>query len=184
MGRRDPGIAVVPWRGLVVLVTVLAAVVVATSAVAGTRALTEVRTTEAAVLNRINQVRSAHGLRALRLSSGLDRAAGSHARSMGRRGFFSHTSKDGTSMGRRIARFYPQGPYARWTVGEALAWRSPGGTAAAIVRMWLRSPVHRHILLHGAFREIGIAAIHADRAPGVYGGRPATIFVADFGARS
>jgi uncharacterized protein YkwD len=184
MGTRVFATPVALLRGLAALAAVLAAVALAPPAGAATRALTEVRTAETAVLQRINEVRRAHGLRGLRLSAGLARAADAHARSMGRSGYFSHTSRDGTSMASRIARFYQRGGFRSWTVGETLAWRSPGGTAARIVTMWLASPAHREILLHASFREIGVAAVHSEQAPGVYGNREVTIFVADLGARS
>jgi uncharacterized protein YkwD len=184
MGRTALATIVTRPRLVVVLAAVVAALAAAAPSGATTRALTEVRTAEAAVLERVNEARRSRGLRALRLSAGLARAADSHARAMGSRGFFSHTSRDGTSMGARIGRFYSRAGHSSWTVGEVIAWRSPSGTAAKIVAMWLASPGHRRILLHGAFREIGIAAIHAERAPGVYGNREVTIFVADLGARS
>jgi len=184
MGRRVFVTPITWLRGLVALAAMLAAGVVAPSGQVAIRTLTEVRTAEVAVLEQINEVRRAHGLRRLRLSAGLARAADAHARSMGRAGYFGHTSRDGTSMAGRIARFYPRGGFSRWTVGETLAWRSPGGSAARIVALWLGSAAHRHILLHAAFREIGVAAIHSERAPGVYGNREVTIFVADLGARS
>jgi uncharacterized protein YkwD len=183
MGRSRLAISDLPLRGLVAVALVMAAFLPA-PAMAVPSGVSEVGTAEAAILERINEARRAHGLRELRLSTPLARAASAHGRSMVGSGYFSHTSGDGTSMGSRIERFYRSSGYRRWSVGETLAWRSPGGSAAAIVTMWLNSPGHRQILLNGSFREVGIAAVHADRAPGVFGNREATIFVADFGARS
>jgi uncharacterized protein YkwD len=184
MGRSRLAISGTPLRGLAAVVAVLAALVVASSAAALPGAVSEARSAEAAILERINEVRQSHGLRGLRLSMPLARAADAHARSMAGNGYFSHTSGDGTSMSSRIERFYRSSGYRRWSVGETLAWRSPGGSADVIVTMWLASPGHRQILLDGSFREVGIAAVHSDQAPGVFGNRAATIFVADFGARS
>ena len=45
------------------------------------------------------------------------------------------------------------------------------------------SPGHRANLLSPRWREIGIAAVHAASAPGVYGGHEVTIVTADFGVR-
>ena len=184
MGRSRLAILGMPLRGLAAVSAVVATLVLAGPAVGATGVLSEQRSAEAAILERINQARAANGLRALRLSIPLARAADAHGRSMVDSGYFSHTSGDGTSMGSRIQRFYRSSGYRSWTVGETLAWRSPGGTAATIVTSWLASPGHRQILLHGSFREVGIAAIHSGHAPGVYGSREATVYVADFGARS
>jgi uncharacterized protein YkwD len=131
---------------------------------------------ETAILSRINAVRRAKGLRPLRLDRGLARAADAHARSMLRNGFFGHSSADGTSPTTRIRRFYDGS-----AVGETILWRSPDSTAAQAVQMWLGSAPHRAILLSSSFREIGLGAVRASQAPGVFGGRPTTVVVADFG---
>ena len=49
--------------------------------------------------------------------------------------------------------------------------------------MWLASPEHRRILLTRSWRQIGLAAIRADNAPGVYGGQSVVILAAEFGIR-
>ena len=56
--------------------------------------------------------------------------------------------------------------------------------AKRALRMWLNSPAHRRILMTPHWREIGISAVYAPAAPGVYGGRPVTIVTADFGVRN
>ena len=61
---------------------------------------------EQSIVARINAARKAHHLRPLRLVQSLTDAAGIHARSMARKGFFSHESADGTSPAARIRRFY------------------------------------------------------------------------------
>ena len=48
---------------------------------------------------------------------------------------------------------------------------------------WSIKQMHRVIMLSKAWRQIGVAVIRADRAPGVYGGRRTTVVVADFGVR-
>ena len=47
----------------------------------------------------------------------------------------------------------------------------------------MHSPPHRENILDPSWREIGIAAIHFDTAPGEYRDGPVTIVTADFGAR-
>ena len=110
---------------------------------------------ERTMIRLINQIRGQHGLGPVRVSSGLTRAAESHSRDMLARGFFDHTSSDGTSFDRRIRRYVN----ARMT-GEVLA--SIGqrrGGASTVVRMWMESPPHRAILLTSGFRRIGIARL-------------------------
>src|SRR5262245_35508442 len=129
---------------------------------------------EAPLLAKLNATRRAKGLASLRMSTALARAAADHARAMGARGFFSHSSADGTSPGTRIRRYYRGS-----TVGEALLWRSPDVSAAEAIRMWLASPPHRAILLNRGFRDVGFAAVRVENAGGPYGSLPVTIVVAD-----
>ena len=111
-------------------------------------------------------------------------AAGRHSKEMAQRGYFSHDSANGSSFSSRLVRFYPSRGFRSWSVGENLLWASPDVGAARALRLWLNSPPHRANLLTPRWREIGLAAVHASSAPGVYGGRPATVVTADFGART
>lgn len=166
------------------LAALLVAAVLAIPAAASTgsaspRAVVAVDSVEPAVVARINKVRRKHGLRPLRVSGALAKAANRHARSMAVGGYFSHASANGTQPSTRIRRYY-----AGSVVGETLLWRSPGLTAAQAATMWLASPPHRSILLSSTFREIGLAAVHATGARGAFHGLDVTILVADFGAPS
>jgi uncharacterized protein YkwD len=138
---------------------------------------------EAILLREINQVRAQHGLPELRSSSLLAAAADRHSRQMAGRGFFDHDSPDGSAFWKRVERFYPSRGSSYWSVGENLAYGSPSLSAGGAVRAWMQSPGHRANLLSSAWREVGLAAVHAESAPGVYGGRKATIVTADFGVR-
>ena len=139
---------------------------------------------QSALLAQINNFRAAHGLSRLRVSQGLTAAANGHSVQMARRGYFSHDSANGGSFSQRIAQSYPARGFRSWSVGENLVWGGPDIAAARAFRLWLASPPHRANLLTSRWREIGLSAVHATSAPGVYGGRPATIVTADFGARS
>jgi uncharacterized protein YkwD len=130
-----------------------------------------------AVRLRINAVRQSRGLAVLRAAPALGRSARAHARSMVARGYFGHDSSDGASAAERIRRYYP----GAW-VGETLLWRSPGVSAQQVVGLWMNSPPHRRVLLHPAFRDIGVGVVRASAAPGAFGGLDVTIVVADFGA--
>lgn len=134
-----------------------------------------------AVVAELNDVRRAHGLRPLRISSRLTRAANAHARSMEARGFFAHSTPRGETFGQRIRRFYAPTASARWGAGENLLWASPDIEAAAAVQLWLESPPHRRNLLDRGWTEIGIGALTSQSAAGFFGGARTTIVVAEFG---
>ncbi|SRR5712691_4376064 len=138
---------------------------------------------ERSVLGDVNALRSQHGLAPMRFSSALTAAARQHSEEMAARGYFSHSSANGSSFDRRIARFYPMGGRHYWSVGENLLWSSPGIDAAGALNMWFNSPEHRKNMLTARWREIGLSAVHVSSAGGAYGGREVTIVTADFGVR-
>jgi uncharacterized protein YkwD len=162
----------------------VAVVVLGTAALGATRP--QIRTQprlDRTLLQEINALRASHGLRPLRLSRGLQAAASAHSCEMAADGYFDHASADG-AFWQRVRSFYGTHRYRVWVVGENLMWRSPGLSARAVLAAWLRSPEHRANLLSPGWREIGIAAEHVARGPGLYGARPTTIVTADFGTRS
>jgi uncharacterized protein YkwD len=138
---------------------------------------------ETILLREINEVRAEHGVAPLRPSSLLAAAADHHSRQMAERGFFDHDSRNGSPFWKRVERFYPSPPAGHWSVGENLAYGLPSLSAGGAVRAWMGSRGHRANLLSATWREIGLGAVHVDSAPGVYGGRRATIITADFGVR-
>ena len=156
----------------------------ATAATAPTTTIAAADGLETQVLDALNAVRRFHGLAPLRLAQPLAAAADSHSRTMGRFGFFSHDSRDGSDFSQRVKRFYRPGRTGGWSVGENLLWASPTIGAAAALKMWMGSPGHRKNILSPRWREIGLSAVSVSRAPGVYGGRDVTIITTDFGARS
>jgi uncharacterized protein YkwD len=100
---------------------------------------------EAGIVRAMNQTRAAYGLPTLRPSSGLARAADAHSASMRRHNVVTHGA-----FGARVRRYVR----AR-KVGENLAWSSrcnPG----TIVRMWMKSPAHRRVMLARSFRKVGV----------------------------
>jgi uncharacterized protein YkwD len=135
------------------------------------------------LVERMNAAREARGRAQLAIDAGLARAAGVHARSMARLGYFAHDDPDGAPFWKRIQRYYPVGGYSRWQVGENIYWSPATPTAAKIVQTWLVSPEHARVL-YGNWGQVGVAVVAAKKAPGVFGGRDATIVVADFGRRT
>jgi uncharacterized protein YkwD len=138
---------------------------------------------EMQVLAGINNLRRGHGLVPLRLSPALVVAASEHSLSMGEHGFFEHTSLDGSPFWKRVEVPYPKNGSRFWSVGENMAWASPGLRARQALGLWLASPPHRENLLSPVWREIGLGAVHAFAAQGVFDGRDVTILTADFGVR-
>jgi uncharacterized protein YkwD len=171
-------------RGLLALAVSLGLCVAASpvAANAETRA-TALHPLERSVLTEMNGLRRQHGLAPLRFSSALGGAARQHSTEMANRGYFRHESASGEAFSRRIARFYPMGARRYWSVGENLLWSSVELNAAAALELWLNSPRHREIMLNPRWLEVGVGAVYAHSAPGVYGGRDVTIVTADFGVR-
>jgi uncharacterized protein YkwD len=138
---------------------------------------------ESGVLVDINGFRRAHQLPALRLNTRLSAAARAHTVQMAAQGYFAHDSADGSSFWKRIQAFYASSPWSYWSVGENLLWSSPSVTPQKALQMWLGSPEHRANLMNPRWREIGVAAVHVDAAPGVFKGLDVTIVTTDFGVR-
>jgi uncharacterized protein YkwD len=139
---------------------------------------------ESGVLAEINNVRREHGLVPLRISVPLTFAARNHSESMAAKGYFAHESADGGAFWKRVQQFYPSTSRRFWSVGENLLWQAPDVDPSEALQMWMNSPEHRANLLTARWREIGISAVHATAAPGVYGGLDVTIVTTDFGVRS
>ena len=141
------------------------------------RATAQVRRFTRAVLCLHNLERRAHGLRPLRKSRVLHRAALRHARDMVRKHYFGHIEFGGRTVIDRVARAgYGRG---RYSAGENIFYgMPPRPTPARVVAAWMASAGHRHNLLNPAWRDLGIGAIM--RPP--FGGRGGVTVVAVFGA--
>jgi len=122
---------------------------------------------EKAVAGSVNQVRGAHGLRALKSNGRLAVAARRHSRRQIRAGHLSH-DLGGSPLQRLSSR-------KNRKVGETIAMVSRP-SAARVVSMWMSSPSHRAVLLTPGFKRIGIGAKR-----GRVGGSRAIVVTADFG---
>jgi uncharacterized protein YkwD len=136
------------------------------------------------IVRRMNAIRTARGLRALRVSRQLSAAAAYHSNQMGLRGFFEHESANGAEFWKRIERFYPSRSARSWSVGENILWGSPEISASSAIREWMQSPPHRANILSREWREVGLGAAHFSSAPGTYRGDEVTIVTVDFGSRT
>jgi uncharacterized protein YkwD len=139
---------------------------------------------EQELLQRLNALRAKAGLRPLRKSRALTSAAVSHSRSMAKHGYFSHESYDGSAFWQRVGRFYkpPQG-FRVYRVGENLLSGPDSVSAASVIRGWLESAPHRRNLYAG-WGEVGVGAVRAVGAPGIFAGASVLIVTADFGERA
>jgi uncharacterized protein YkwD len=130
--------------------------------------------TERKVVKLVNKIRARHGLRRLKASRALARAANDHTGDILRTDVLSHCSSDGTPMAMRVRRYTG----ADW-VGENIATVTRKGSAAReVVRMWMASPGHRAVLLSPGGRRIGVGK----RAGNLAGARRA-VFTADLASR-
>jgi uncharacterized protein YkwD len=155
-------------RAAVLLIAVLA--VSAGASTVDAHGLRAARSVESS----INSMRAQHGCGPLRMHIGLSRAAGRQARLLLAGGALNHDA--GTPMSQRLYRAAPSSSL----LGEDLAWGT--GSAAlprAIVRAWMRSPMHRRIMLDCRYSQLGVGI-----AAGRFGHlrARATVYAADFAA--
>lgn len=132
-----------------------------------------------ATLCLLNQQRRARGLPTLHGNGRLQTAASRFSRQMVREQFFDHTAPNGTTFDRRIV----AAGYRRFSaLAENIAWGSGSqATPARIVDGWMHSTGHRHNILNGGLRDIGIGV--APGAPQDIGGQQAATYTTDFGRR-
>ena len=129
-----------------------------------------------AVVCEINRVRRGRGLAPVRAHRGLTRMAGSYARAMVARGFFSHTTPAGTTLGARLR----AAGYRGRSAGEVLAWgEGRYASPRAAVRSWLHSPPHRRVLLGRSYRDVGVGVALGDPFGGSM--RRSATYAANFG---
>lgn len=105
---------------------------------------------QAEALKAVNAERAQHGLRALKFSRTLDKAAQGAACDNANRREISHVSSDGSRLRDRLHRVGYRFRSAAENTGRG--FRS--GTSA--VQWWMNSPKHKANILMGSVNEIGI----------------------------
>ena len=152
------------------------------NAAAGGERVTALPRLETRLLTRINDVRRAAGLAPLRASAALavrgPRAVDVDGRTRLLQPRFVRRRSSGSGW-RPATRSPPAALARRREPRLELA----GAQRPRALELWLNSPPHRQNLLTAAWREVGIAAVHASSAPGVYAGQDVTILHVDFGVR-
>jgi uncharacterized protein YkwD len=100
------------------------------------------------VLNILNEIRSNHDLKPLRLDPSLSRKARRHSLRMAERGELFHSDLEA------VLRGYP------WNVaGENVG---AGWRLRAVIRAWMRSPEHRRNILDRRFKVTGIGGVKVE----------------------
>lgn len=124
----------------------------------------EARKSPSPMVDKINKVRRAHGIRGLRYSPSLSGSSSAFAHYLASTQRFAHGSRIHAS--RRFSQ-----------LGEILAlmrgWKVRRNPP---LRYWLQSPGHRAVLLSPAFRYIGAA-----RSRGTFGGTRSLVWTVQFG---
>jgi uncharacterized protein YkwD len=129
--------------------------------------------TERVVFKLLNQIRRDHKLPQFTFSAALRSAAREHSADMLSRHYFEHNSPNET-FDHRIRRHLDSS-----LVGENIAWGTGRySTPEGIVKLWMHSPTHRHIILMRSLHRIGLGV-----AIGTFAGSPdAAMATADFAA--
>ncbi len=135
-----------------------------------------------AVLCQINKRRRSHGLKGVKAKPSLRKAGKRHSKYMLRHGCFAHQCPGEKNLVARIHATSYLPCNCSWRVGETIAAAAKRrGSPRAIVRAWMHSPPHRHVLLDRRLKNVGIGLVWG--SPGNRGAKAAT-YTADFGYRS
>jgi uncharacterized protein YkwD len=128
---------------------------------------------ERAVFKLLNQIRHDHQLPEFTFSAALRSAAREHSSDMLARSYFEHNAPNET-FDHRIRRHLDSS-----LVGENIAWGTGRySTPEGIVKLWMHSRAHRHIILMRGLRRVGLGV-----AIGSFAGSPdAAMATADFAA--
>jgi len=127
----------------------------------------------AVLVELANKDRAENGLHTLSVNPTLVEVAQAKARDMAEKGYFAHTSPDGTDPWY----WFEKVGYDYAHAGENLAVNF--SDSSEVERAWMESPTHRDNILSDKYTEIGIAM-----AEGEYEGRSATFVVQVFGTPS
>jgi len=169
--------------GIVILLVALATLLFA-SLPAAAPASVSLNSYEQQLVKRINHERAKRHLASLRVNAKLVDSARSHSADMGVKQYFDHNSPGGETWSRRIVRHgYTRQGYRVWKAGENIAWGAGlYSSPVAIVDSWMKSSMHRAVILTKDFRDIGVGAV---RSAG-YGGVGGTVwfFTLDLGRRA
>ena len=127
-------------------------------AAAATKSDTLAQSNEA-ILCLINHERTRRGLRAVRLSAPLSRAALAHSTDMVAHNYFAHESLDGRTARQRVLKTgYFKGGAGRVDEALALGWQERS-SPRQLMRSLMNSQTHRRVLLGRLSRDVGIGLV-------------------------
>jgi uncharacterized protein YkwD len=132
-----------------------------------------------AIVCAINKQRRKHGRPGLRAKRALSKAGKRHSRYMKQHHCFAHRCPGERDLVSRIHHTSYLPCSCTWGVGETIGWGARRkGTPHAIVKAWMHSPAHRHVLLDRGLRQVGVGIVWG--SPSRAKSRAAT-YTADFG---
>ena len=132
----------------------------------------------AAILCLINTERTRRGLRAVRISAPLGRAALAHSADMVARDYFDHVSPDGRTARQRVrGTGYFRGGTGWVEEVLALGWKSRS-SPLQLVRALVSSRIHRRILLSRRARDVGVGLAVGAPTMDMPGGATLTLVLA------
>lgn len=114
----------------------------------------------------VNDLRASKGLRPLRSSAALEKAALAHACDMAVKNFLSHSGSNGSTLQSRLRGV----GYGLSTATENVARSSAEASATTAARIWSGSSAHMGNLLNPQITEMGLAITQG-------GGRSYYVFV-------
>ncbi len=123
------------------------------------------------VIDQTNEYRVKQGLKPLKVSPELSKAAEAAAKDMSSKGYFSHNAPDGTSF----TSWPKSSGYNYKYIGQNLA--NGYDTATDTLAAWKVSPAHNANLTKSQYSDIGVAF-----ATGTYNGKPSTYVIQYFGS--
>lgn len=168
------------------IIILLIAMVGALSLAAPALASTTLNSYEKQLFTQVNKVRARHGLSQLRLNARLVAAAREHSADMGARKYFAHDAPapDAEGWDARIIRCgYTRDGCSYWKIGENIYWGAGiYSSPVAVVDAWMKSRMHRAVLLTRVFRHIGVGAVKTDDGYGNVDGA-VWFFTLDLGRR-
>ena len=136
---------------------------------------TNLKRIRAATLCLVNQQRTAQGLKALRNSRPLRRAATRHSKDMIARRYFDHEGPKGPGLATRLQKVNYWPATASENLGAA---EGAFATPAVMVDAWMHSSSHRTNILTAKFRQAGLGIV-----PGTPQGGGGATYTAAFGRR-
>jgi len=117
-----------------------------------------------AVLCLVNVARERRGIAPLKYSEALRRSATAHSKGMVRSRRLSHYGPRGSTPAARIANsgYLARARFYRLAENIGAGRGRSNGSAAAIVRSWMRSPGHRSNILDRRLRDFGVGVARGD----------------------